>query len=176
MHGVQESFPSNSRFEEAFWSTLLMEGLGPTARAMLRGSASNSLLNELGQMYEKHCLAEDGEVTRRPGIVDLWLYHGEKLPEDISEEAKLALACYKCLRETMNAVVFFVTGSGRLGLAPPDISSGDKVVVMSGACHPLIVREVPLLSGYIFIGPCYVYGVSRNGVALDGEFETIELI
>ncbi|KAK3215169.1 hypothetical protein GRF29_19g2460645 [Pseudopithomyces chartarum] len=176
VHGVQESFPSNSRFEEAFWSTLLMEGLGPTARAMLRGSASNSLLNELGQMYEKHCLAEDGEVTRRPGIVDLWLYHGEKLPEDISEEAKLALACYKCLRETMNAVVFFVTGSGRLGLAPPDISSGDKVVVMSGACHPLIVREVPLLSGYIFIGPCYVYGVSRNGVALDGEFETIELI
>jgi hypothetical protein len=143
---------------------------------MLRGSASNSLLNELGQMYEKHCLAEDGDVTRRPGIVDLWLYHGEKLPEDISEEAKLALACYKCLREMMNAVVFFVTGSGRLGLAPPEISSGDKVVVMSGACHPLIVREVPLLSSYILIGPCYVYGVSRNSVALDGEFETIELI
>ena len=59
---------------------------------------------------------------------------------------------------------FIVTRKGHIGLAPPDISIGDRIAILGGAFLPFALRQVDESygddHGYILIGGCYIDGES----------------
>lgn len=59
---------------------------------------------------------------------------------------------------------FFITRKGRIGLGPPEIQLGDRVVVLKGCSVPLILR----IEGnhMVVVGESYVSGI-MNGEVLD---------
>ncbi len=55
---------------------------------------------------------------------------------------------------------FFVTKSGYMGLGPGLIQNGDKVYVLFGCQHPLLLRKDG--NNYLLVGDAYIYGMMRG--------------
>ena len=173
-HG--DAYPTGEDLETAFWSALVMDGNTQNMPSLL-GSIppTPAILLQLGRLYERHCLDDNGEVSKH-SLVDLWLNTTEmKTYENLSLEGKGAAEFYNCIRETLDSVMFIVTGKGLIGLAPPGTKRGDLVAIIHGAAYPFIVRSVPGALFYKVVGPCYVHGIMSN-VQYDGEPSTITLI
>lgn len=86
----------------------------------------------------------------------------------MTEEARLAVMLYHCIRETIDGVVFFVTRGKLIGLAPPGTWKDDCIVIVNGSVYPFVVRPVPGTKFFGMIGPCYVQGLMQ-GMRYDGE-------
>lgn len=127
----------------------------------------------LSSMYEKHCLPDNGEVTKI-GLVDMLGSDDVIGIDELSEEAQHAAFFYPCIRETMNSVSFIVGKQGHMGLAPPGVEAGDLIAVVHGAPYPFVLRRWMGTSFYALVGTCYIHGI-MNGVQCLDEDSTIKL-
>ena len=175
-NSLGDVYPTGEDLETAFWSALVMDGKTQNMPSLF-GSIPQTpaLLLQLGRLYERHCLDDNGEVSKH-SLVDLWLNNTEmETFENLSLEAKRAATFYNCIRETLDSVVFIVTEKGLIGLAPPSIKRGDLIAIIHGATYPFVVRPVQGTLFYMVVGPCYVHGIMSN-VRYEGEPTTITLI
>jgi hypothetical protein len=85
-----------------------------------------------------------------------------------SIEAQQAALFYKCIRETMDAVIFIATQGGLIGLAAPSTQQGGLIAIVNGSAYPFAVRPVQGAGFYLLVGPCYIHGI-MNGVQYGGQ-------
>jgi hypothetical protein len=116
----------------------------------------------------------------------------ELLVEVDDDNDQLAYVLHLFLINILETHSLILTQQGYLGLAPPDISVGDVVVVFGGEGTPFVVRDI--LSKFVFgrvsfgesgvklvrdnierclsqvLGPCYVQGIMKGELTKDEEY------
>lgn len=65
--------------------------------------------------------------------------------------------------------VFFITGTGYMGMGPPSCCAGDVVALLAGIDVPMILRRDG--ARYRVVGPAYVAGIMK-GEAWGGDIDT----
>jgi hypothetical protein len=80
------------------------------------------------------------------------------LTED--EERNLAFQYVNHAAQATKRKTFFVTEKGYMGLGPAMIKNGDKVCILFGCQHPLLLRKIGEVSR--LVGEIYVYGMMRG--------------
>lgn len=97
------------------------------------------------------------------------LRHGRQPdgPSRVNGELDRAFAnmVLNCRIESIPNRLLFLTASGRLGLGIGATRQGDKVVVVHGAMHPIILR--PFEEQYQFVGAAYVYGIMQGEAVVE---------
>jgi len=72
---------------------------------------------------------------------------------------------------------FFISSTGKMGLAPYRAEIGDLICVLFGSCNPVILR--PEEGYYAVVGDAYVYGL-MHGEAMedlsDGKYNVEEFV
>jgi hypothetical protein len=113
----------------------------------------------------------------------------------ITSDDKMHIAAH--LMNVLGDRAFFITRDGKMGLGPWSTSRGDKVVILSGASVPALLRRTgnakwspemtddqnPVLrelGPYQVVGEAYVHGI-MGGEAVDGfdwdrDYEVFELL
>jgi hypothetical protein len=87
-----------------------------------------------------------------------WQQSSAKLTED--EERTLAFQYVRHAAEATKRKSFFITEKGYMGLGPGMIKNGDKVCILFGCQHPLLLRKIGEV--YRLVGEIYVYGMMRG--------------
>ncbi|WPB05573.1 uncharacterized protein RHO25_010226 [Cercospora beticola] len=81
------------------------------------------------------------------------------------DEKNRAGRWYSRFEQTMYGRKFFMTRGGLAGIGPPNMKSGDRIVVLCGGSVPFVMRSTGRKREYVLIGVCYVFGL------MQGEFK-----
>ena len=57
---------------------------------------------------------------------------------------------------------FFITKRGFIGIGPPTMEVGDTVAILFGGPTPYVLRPLPALNEYAFLGECYLHGMMEG--------------
>jgi len=196
LHSIGQSW------DEALGSTLMMEmpvrGNHPFQRWLrtckINTTLSNSELQRIWRVYRNRFLSNKGDIWVMNGSAYSSQTQPELLPEsdDYDHFDQLAYVLHLFLINILETHSLILTQQGYLGLAPPDISVGDVVVVFGGEGTPFVVRDI--LSKFVFgrvslgesgvklvrdnierclsqvLGPCYVQGIMKGELTKDEEY------
>jgi hypothetical protein len=138
---------------EALGSTLMMEmpvrGVHPFQRWLrtckINTTLSDSELQRIWMVYRNRFLSNTGDIWAMDGSS----YSSQTQPKLLvqgrvqgDDDDQLAYVLHLFLINLLETHSLILTQEGYLGLAPPDISVGDVVVVFGGECTPFVVRDM----------------------------------
>lgn len=96
-----------------------------------------------------------------------WPYDTEPLTYD--EELKFASRYVAHASEATGKKGFFISDKGYMGLGPALIENGDKICIIFGCPHPLLLRTRNMGKTFSLVGEAYVYGMMRGEMITELE-------
>ena len=69
---------------------------------------------------------------------------------------------------------FFVLADGHIGMGPLVMKETDIIAILFGGPMPYVLRHTP--KGYMFLGKCYVHGITYGEQVNELPEETLRLI
>lgn len=80
--------------------------------------------------------------------------------------------------EQLRKSAVFLTRKGYIGIGPVGLSIGDEVCILNECSSAMLMRSVPNSPNFIYVGPCFMYGLSSFSIQewiRSGEIEVEEL-
>ncbi|KAL8692922.1 MAG: hypothetical protein Q9218_002148 [Villophora microphyllina] len=124
---------------------------------------------DLWKLYERYCMAEDGEVylgmltESNSTMSDRKTVKGvrQDFYSNVSAEGGTAWGYHHRLVSIFRRHWFFMSDGGYAGLAPMNTQpETDVLAFINGANVPFVVRDLGEdSSDYLLIGPCYIHGL-----------------
>lgn len=150
-------------FQQKLWLEWLVLGLPhgvvPTIVAMTRTFCAGLALRYRPftlydvSLFRKNPIASLVKLPKRPDRIV------EEEADGFAEWEAWVIQCALCKR-------FFVTKSGRIGLAPNSAAVGDRIAIFASGDMPFVVRRVHAdikREAHILMGSCYLEGKASHG-------------
>lgn len=135
--------------------------------------------NTVGRAPDSEALRDGLDDLMRCDKLNLGDPTGEETHRPMAERIPMFTDVKRQMGNAIPGRSFFTTIKGRLGIGPPEIQTGDTIVVMFGAGPVFVLRESQQVDSFDFVGDAFVHGLmelDRTPENEIGKKETFRIV